>query len=584
MVVYLLDPSVSHLNCISRRRSIADNTASADCFDQARSWITTCLRHHRHCRPSSSRALYPYHPTRLLDLQPRCTDIETRLCLIHQDPPETPYVTLSHCWGTSQCLTLTSANLKYLVAGFQFTELPKCFREAVQITRELGIRYLWIDALCILQDLQEDWHYEAAMMMKVYEDSYCNIAALDASDSEQGCFFQRDPLLVSRTIVQTNWDNELRTSCDVYPCTFWPHHVMYSPLYRRAWVVQELALAHRILYYGKEQLFWTCSEMDACETYPDGIPLPNPRRWKDLHLETETPGRMNALAPESKQVLYNYWHEILSVYTSSNLTKAEDKLVAISGLAKQLQPYLGDEYLAGVWKESLPSELLWYACYDRVTQQPPKRSSFYRAPTWSWACEDGTIGYEREDDSTEDGSIDMGSIPLSGESAPASPQSQQFPQDPPSPQCWDKYTIERSSPMITILAAGVDLATTNVTGQVSHGFIRLSGILIAARMEISPDHLAGNYVDDRFVMDLGILQFDGFSMIPDFDLDTKCDGAQLFFLLIMVNQEGQLRGLLLELVDPINRMYERLGLAVLSDWFIKSSDESKTEEQVLTLI
>ncbi len=569
----LLDPSIPHLNSIPRRRSIADNTASAGCFDQARSWIATCLRHHRDCGATSSRALYQYYPTRLLDLQPRRTDIEIRLCVTHQDPPETPYMTLSHCWGTSRCLKLNRANLRYLVAGFQLTKLPKCFREAIQITRELGIRYLWIDALCILQDSQEDWQYESALMTKVYENSYCNIAALDASDNEQGCFFQRDPSLVSRTIIETNWDNELKTSYDVCPEIFWRQYVTLSRLNRRAWVVQERALAPRVLCYGQQQLFWECLEMDACETYPDGIPFSNPRRWKDLYLHTEI-RRMVALEPETKQMLYNYWRETLRVYTGCGLTKAEDKLVAISGLAKKVQSYLGDEYLAGLWKESLPSDLLWFACYDSGREPPPKRSSFYRAPTWSWACVDGIIRYEDEGGLTFDGPKVMGVVPGS-------------PQSPPSR---DKKAVEWSSPMITILAAGVDLATSNVTGQVTHGFIRLSGTLIAARMELSPDFLANHDEDPRYVIYLGALLREDFYIFEDFDLVTKCDGTQLFFLPIMVNQEAHLQGLLLELVDPINHMYERLGLVKFYDYYVENDDgsrppwETKFEEQVLTLI
>lgn len=127
-----------------------------------------------------NRGLNDYYPTRLLDLQPRRTGVEICLRLTHKNPPDTPYMTLSHCWGTTRFLRLTDKTFKYLKAGFKAAELPRSFRDAVHITRELGIRYLWIDALCILQDSTKDWHYEAASM-KVYENSYCNIAATAAS-------------------------------------------------------------------------------------------------------------------------------------------------------------------------------------------------------------------------------------------------------------------------------------------------------------------------------------------------------------------------------------------------------------------
>jgi len=73
---------------------------------------------------------------------------------------------------------------------FQSSELPETFRDAVQVTRELGIRYLWIDSLCIIQDKHDcrDWYHEANLMDKVYLHSYCNISAADANDSTGGLF------------------------------------------------------------------------------------------------------------------------------------------------------------------------------------------------------------------------------------------------------------------------------------------------------------------------------------------------------------------------------------------------------------
>ena len=316
-------------------------------------------------------------------------------------------MTLSHCWGTLKCLTLTSVNYKYLVAGFKLTELPKTFREAVEITRSLGIRYLWIDALCILQDSHKDWRHEATMMMKVYENSYCNISALAATDSEQGCFFKRPPWCISRTIVETSWDNELNVSCDIYPQGFWQSAVVAAPLSSRAWVFQERLLAPRILHYGRNQLLWECHELDACETYPDGLPCTDTtrlnswqnggtritERWKGVDLDTQVLRRRFALEPATKSLMYKYWHQLVHVYSSCDLTRAEDKLVAISGLAKRVQSCLDDEYLAGLWKGSLPSELLWYATRSDGC---PKRSSSYYAPTWSWASIERGTCYDEE--------------------------------------------------------------------------------------------------------------------------------------------------------------------------------------------
>ena len=96
--VVLLGPSSSGLQPIPQQREVAvsDNTASTDCFIQVRSWMSNCLRYHQRCGRSDHRALYIFYPTRLLDLQPQRTDVELCLCITHQNPPETPYMTLSH--------------------------------------------------------------------------------------------------------------------------------------------------------------------------------------------------------------------------------------------------------------------------------------------------------------------------------------------------------------------------------------------------------------------------------------------------------------------------------------------------------
>ncbi|RSM05408.1 hypothetical protein CDV31_009560 [Fusarium ambrosium] len=76
--------------------------------------------------------------------------------------------------------------------------LPRTFRDALNITRPLGIRYLWIDSLCIIQDDPEDWQAEA-VQNDTYLGSANNIAASDALDSTQGCFPEENDAVDSVT-------------------------------------------------------------------------------------------------------------------------------------------------------------------------------------------------------------------------------------------------------------------------------------------------------------------------------------------------------------------------------------------------
>lgn len=66
------------------------------------------------------------------------------------------------------------------------SSMPQNFRDAVKLTRLLGIRYLWIDPLCILQDSKEDWEREGLKINDVYKYSYVTVAATSASAAYDG--------------------------------------------------------------------------------------------------------------------------------------------------------------------------------------------------------------------------------------------------------------------------------------------------------------------------------------------------------------------------------------------------------------
>jgi hypothetical protein len=110
---------------------------------------------------------------------------------------KSPYITLSHCWGNPklQIKRLSNANISQFTNLIDDAELPKTFQDAIAIARRLGVRFLWIDSLCIIQDSVEDWVKESSNMGNVYKNSLCNIAATAAPDGRTGCFLQRNPLL-----------------------------------------------------------------------------------------------------------------------------------------------------------------------------------------------------------------------------------------------------------------------------------------------------------------------------------------------------------------------------------------------------
>lgn len=198
----------------------------------AKGWLSECLGHHSRCKHVTRAE--DYYPTRLIDVRTNSSNCELRLYSTSNGSIKEPYMTLSHCWGKARFLKLTSLTHDRLQQGFALAELPPTFQDAIMVTRALGVNFLWIDALCIIQDSDVDWQHEATMMSQVYSNSICNISALDAQDSTAGLFFDRETSNIPYCTVTARRKFKRKR---VYQCAythFWSDSVQYAPLTRRA--------------------------------------------------------------------------------------------------------------------------------------------------------------------------------------------------------------------------------------------------------------------------------------------------------------------------------------------------------------
>ena len=422
-------------------------------------WLSECSSHHTRCKHVTS--VEDYYPTRLIDVRVNNRDCELRLYSTSNGPIKEPYMTLSHCWGKAQFLRLTSLTHDRFHQGFTFAELPPTFQDAVMVTRALGVNFLWIDALCIIQDSDADWQHEATMMSQVYSNSICNISALDAQDSTGGLFFDRETSNIPYCTVTARRKFKRKR---VYQCAythFWSDSVQYAPLTRRAWVLQERLLAPRVLHFGKRQLLWECNELRACELWPAGMRAPHSpfsgdaksnmfsegfggeKFSKDLFATILQGGSDDALYSLRKDAT---WNDLVEYYTKCNLTMSKDKLVAISGIVKRLQPLFKTEYLAGLWRDDLLRQLLWHVEFHEERRRPlaGEKRPEYRAPSWSWASIDAPIG---------------------------------------QPQLNAEVVH-----MATIIEAHVTPVTEDATGQVADGYVRLRAPLFPVNIDTSAHH------------------------------------------------------------------------------------------------
>lgn len=308
------------------------------------------------------------------------------------------YMSLSHCWGKEQIITTTTSTLSDRKAGIKLPELSKTFRHAVTITRGLGIRYLWIDSLCIIQDSRQDWEIESAQMASIYTNSLLNLAATHSSNGKGGCFAERWSL-DSLSQVELNVGDDIvieHVAHDQFTRMMDYENTMEhtSPLLSRGWVFQERLLARRTLHFHAEELIWECASGLSCECSrleghrwgdPDGLlqVVAGSRESKLEQLKMMYTSILSPTATEAK--ILDVWLELVTEYCSLKLTKQMDRLPALSGLATRVASRLSSEYLAGVWSQDLPRALCWRKELEYKNEYPSFRDPNVGIVSWSWA-------------------------------------------------------------------------------------------------------------------------------------------------------------------------------------------------------
>lgn len=161
------------------------NTDSA-IFDLARSWLLDCQDNHTQC----TRGHSDFSPSRSLEVT--VANGINSLRLFQCNGPPVAYAALSYCWGGEQPMKLVQANLNRYLGKIDEQALPQTIKDAVRVTREIGLRYLWIDAYCIVQDLKEDKVREISLMRQIYKYATVIISASRASLSNVG-FLSAEP-------------------------------------------------------------------------------------------------------------------------------------------------------------------------------------------------------------------------------------------------------------------------------------------------------------------------------------------------------------------------------------------------------
>ncbi|KAI1420154.1 HET-domain-containing protein [Xylaria sp. FL1777] len=410
-------------------RSIYSNSGSPECLRFAGGLLENCLNNHKSC--SSHNAKLSEFPTRLIDT----ASVNPKL--VNSDGRRGVYAALSYCWGGETVFTLRSTTEQSFRAGQPLDQFPATLRDAIIITRALGIRYIWIDALCIFQDSGQDWAQEAGRMRAVYQGAVVTLAAACASNTHEGILRERQNSTMPQCWL--DWRADDATTARVFlrsGSELWDENFHQSILNTRGWTLQETLLAPRTLWFGQQQLGFECAEGSVSEAGRSirfaeiyrskghiqklrGQPIPLWRQrllrlLRSLNvplailfpmpslpnaLEAKVPRTLDSLIswePITLQGLFDhpgnfmglshfdFWIQIIQNYTSRQLSKSTDALPALSGLASEFHRATGDTYLAGLWKSNIVEGLSWVR--TRLESKPMAQALLNDlAPSWSWA-------------------------------------------------------------------------------------------------------------------------------------------------------------------------------------------------------
>lgn len=372
----------------------------------AREQLAICRKEHPECRASGIDGS-PEMPTRVLDVG--SSSGSTKLVLARARDLREPYLALSYCWGEVVHPTmLNDSNTSAFLEFIDEDTLTAAHRECITIARQLGIRYVWIDALCIIQGNQDDWYDESKRMAEVYGNATLTVIAGRSADSHAG--FMSNMLEHKAPPCAISLAKDMG---DVFLCL--SREMTIGPINTRGWCFQEKVLSRRTLLYAAQQVSFSCQRTELWEGGRFINQGPPPLR---IGLFSNSRGFIERAGLDQlrAQMLDLWYREILPGYTIRQLSEPTDIFAAVSSIAQLAQDSIRSRYLAGIWEGDMARGLLWVTRYSeeaglfaraRKSKRPVDRNGkpVLRAPTWSWASVQDQVHLNmvhRYEDASED--------------------------------------------------------------------------------------------------------------------------------------------------------------------------------------
>lgn len=265
------------------------------------------------------------------------------------------YVCFSYWWGKCQLFIMIWVMLGDWKEGLFWEKILKLFQDVIDIVRELGVRYFWIDSFCIVQDDVEDWYRELRKMCVIYQNVVVIVVGMVGFGCEDLLVLMRERIVVGKLKDGMGYRFEVRLM-DKYLSGLLSYVYFGKMLFGRGWVYQERFLFWRIIYCCLDELVWECMELVECECF-EGVSWMIIVDWFRLEIKVI---QMWLLREVLVLEQWRVWYDMVRVYIMLDLIKILDRVVVIFGLVVEMQYLRKGLYVVGLWEDSFLCDFVWY--------------------------------------------------------------------------------------------------------------------------------------------------------------------------------------------------------------------------------